>query len=399
MTYLRQITYQPNLLDAFFRLRTSEPFTLFDSAQILSDQSLLWTTSLAGGAPAQTYVNARSSTLLNVSGAGQTSIRQTKQYLTYQPGKGLTIKTTFVMGAPVAELVRRVGYFDGTNGIFLEQNGTVGVNLVRRSSVTVTEVVPQADWNLDKLNGQGPSGVTLDLTNSQLFFVALEWLGTGSAFAGFFFNGVPVLVHRFDTANVIPSVYIRTPNLPVRYEISTGAGYGGGAQTLEQICCSVESDGGYQPRGQLRSADMGTTTRAVAAGAFVPLISIRLAPGFERGALLPEALSALVTTADNMRFALMLNPTITTPPLPVWTSAGTGSIAQFDVTRSGAITDPGVRIHSGYISQVTRQVSLPQASVIPVVSNFAGVPDELVLGVQAFTALQAVGALTWREIQ
>ena len=97
-----------------------------------------------------------------------------------------------------------------------------GVNNV--SSVKITKVVdtlvPQSDWNLDTMNGAGPSGYNIDVTKMQMISIQHTWYGAG--FIDFMMRGSDgnyVFVHRFRNSNVNFEAYMRTGNQPVRYEV------------------------------------------------------------------------------------------------------------------------------------------------------------------------------------
>jgi hypothetical protein len=133
---------------------------------------------------------------------------------------------TFVLNPAKANLRQRVGYFSRENGIYLEQDGLDTYLVVRSfaSGEVVNTRVAQEDWNVERLLGDGKTDHTLDLSKAQIMFIEVEWLGVGSARVGFMFNGVPIVVHRFDHANIVEGVYMTTACLPVRYEIeNTGA--------------------------------------------------------------------------------------------------------------------------------------------------------------------------------
>lgn len=92
------------------------------------------------------------------------------------------------------------------------------------SNVKITKVqdllVPQEDWNLDTMNGSGPSGYNLDVTKMQMISVQHTWYGAG--FIDFMLRGSEgnyVFVHRFRNSNVNFEAYMRTGNQPVRYEV------------------------------------------------------------------------------------------------------------------------------------------------------------------------------------
>ena len=235
--------------DAFGRLRVSNPVTIFDSANIMS-KGTQFDESLTGSGTV-TYTANKSTVNLNVTTAsGDKVIRQSKRVMTYQPGKSLLNLNTFVMNAQEENLEQRVGMFDANNGIFFEDTGT-GYQIVRRTYVTGSAVdndVAQSSWNGDKLDGTGASGYTLDPTKATILFMDFEWLGMGSVRVGFVIDGKFIVAHTFLNANNLDTVYIQTANLPIRYEIET-TGTISGTATLQQVCSSAITEGGYEPRG------------------------------------------------------------------------------------------------------------------------------------------------------
>ena len=81
----------------------------------------------------------------------------------------------------------------------------------------------QAQFNMDKLDGSGPSGYTLDLSKMQMFYIDYSWYGAGAVRFGFKDQRGNVLYcHRIANANLQTRAYMRSGNLPARYEIATG---------------------------------------------------------------------------------------------------------------------------------------------------------------------------------
>src|SRR5210317_691574 len=157
--------------DAFGRLRVSNPFTIFDSGNIMSKNNL-FDESLTGSGTV-TYTANKSTVNLNVTTAsGDKVIRQSKRVMSYQPGKSLLILNTFVMNTPEANLKQKVGTFDANNGIFFYADGTT-LKIVRRtytSGSAVDTEISQSSWNGDKLDGTGASGYTLNVDKACILF-------------------------------------------------------------------------------------------------------------------------------------------------------------------------------------------------------------------------------------
>ena len=98
-------------------------------------------------------------------------------------------------------------------------------NVVQSNAVvsrTVDYIVPSSQFNVDRLDGTGPSGYTIDLTKMQMFYIDYSWYGAG--FIRFGVRGPDgniVYCHRIVNNNVNYLSYMRSGNLPGRYETST----------------------------------------------------------------------------------------------------------------------------------------------------------------------------------
>ena len=268
----------PNF-DAFGRMRVSNPLTLFDSSHRYRDNNLWSSLTAVGG----TYSFNQNQGLMNLTVnalSGSSVIRETTKAFAYQPGKSLLILNTFVFAPSATNLRQRVGYYGADNGIYLQLDGGV-ISFVERSlingSPSTESIIPKSDWNIDKMDGNGPSGFTLDITKAQILWMDVEWLGVGTVRCGFVIDGKFVHCHSFHHANRIASTYITTASLPLRCEITNKAATAGSA-TMKQICSSVISEGGYELRGLQQAIGIPITSpRTFAAtNTYYPIVSIRL---------------------------------------------------------------------------------------------------------------------------
>ena len=338
----------PMAVDAFGRQRVSNPLTLFDSSHRYRDNGLWSTTTNSGG----TAVFSIDEGLINLNvttTSGSRVYRETNKVFAYQPGKSLLVFNTFVMAPAQTNLRQRVGYFGVDNGIYVQLNNNT-LSFVERSIVTgsVTEtVVNQSSWNVDKLDGTGPSGITLDITKAQIFFMDIEWLGEGTVRVGFVIDGIFILCHRFNHANLITSTYITTACLPLRYEIAN-TGTTAIASTLKQVCSTVISEGGYELRGAQQSIGTPITTpRSFAvAGTYYPIVGIRLKTTALDAIVIPTATSILgLGNGKNYAWRLIQSGVITGGS---WVSAGTDSSVEYNIT--GTSSAGGRVLASGYIN-------------------------------------------------
>ena len=337
-------------IDAFGRLRVSNPFTLFDGALRSRDDEFKWN-QVDTGSGTSTFLPNESTMLMTVSGNGDSAVRQTKQVFSYQPGKSLLTLATFVMNTPTAGLRQRVGYFGAQNGVYFEVDGT-DINLVIRKYTGGTvddtaEKIPRSQWNGDKMDGQGGqsniSGVTLDVTKAQIFWCDVEWLGVGSVRCGFVINGQFIVCHIFHHANIFNKVYMTTASLPVRYELtSTGA-----AGTMRAICSTVISEGGYSNRSQSRAIGTSLTGRELSNTVYRPLVCIRLKSANIDSIVVPTKFDLYGLQLAAFGYRVILNPTLTDAN---WTTAGTNSSVEYDLSATaltgGTVVDEGIFVGS-----------------------------------------------------
>ena len=389
--------------DAFGRLRTSNPYTLFDSSHRYSVNGH-WATST--GVSGTVVFNADQGLVdLKIgTNSGSKVYRETNRVFSYQPGKSLLTMSTFVMGSGQTNLRQRVGYFGSGNGIYFQQSGST-YSIVERSSVsgTVTEsIIPQASWNGDKLNGSGESGFNLDPTKSQIFWSDVEWLGVGTVRAGFVINGQFIVAHSFHHANIVPGTYITTASLPLRYEIEA-LGTLSSSGNLKQICSTVISEGGYETRGDSNSVNLPVASGRVctSSGVFYPVIGLRLKSTRLDAVVVPNAIS-LVGNGTNAIFTwrIVKNATISGG---TWTSAGTDSPVEYNL--SGVSVSGGQVMTAGYFTadaQSRPVVELATADFFKFQlerDSFTSTPAEFVLQVAAKSDNDVVwGALDWEEI-
>ena len=343
-------------VDAFGRARISQPYTIFDGFNRFADNGKYNYSNTAGGTYGFTSNTASIDyTLTTTSGAYVYA--ETKKVFAYQPGKSLQVLTTFVLNPAKTNLRQRVGYFGTNNGFFLERSDDV--YLVKRSSVTGTPVdtkVPQSSWNMDKLDGTGPSLLTLDLDNPQILFTDIEWLGVGSVRMGFVINGQFIHCHTFHHANLTTApkgAYIQTACLPIRNEIEN-TGTTASNSTFKRICSTVISEGGYELYGKPRTIGIepvgSNTVQCVTAGTYYPIVSIRLHSNTLDGIVLPKQIDLLPISAANYKWKIVQGATITGA---VWANAASDSIVQYN-TNTTATMSGGTDLNAGYVSSTVQ---------------------------------------------
>lgn len=324
-------------LDAFGRLRVSQPFALNIYKFEYSTDEHYWPTAITGAA-SETHLPNESSVQLDVTAAaGDKIIKQGKIYNQYQPGNSQQIMMTGVFGAHEEGIRKRLGYFDGKNGVFLEQyDGEYAITLRTNTSGTPSdsERIAQSSWNIDRFqyssspssDPNNPSKKKIDFTKSLIFFVDLEWLGVGRVRCGFVQDGLIYYAHEFNNAGVKDKVYMESASLPLRYEIENIGGTNTG--TLKQVCSTAKSEGGQEIFGVQHIAArsfygaVAVTDTSGTGGAYTPILSIRPRQTFHsqdfRGVIIPVEFEVFVEGNFPVEFILVHDGTLTkTGPAPL----------------------------------------------------------------------------------
>ncbi|WP_339297076.1 hypothetical protein MKY92_17330 [Paenibacillus sp. FSL R5-0623] len=174
--------------------------------------------------------NATEYNLSNTASGVDSAILESVLRGRYEPGyageAGIGVR---IPSLPIGNQVAQWGLFDTQNGAFFGVNSTTVFVTVRRAGVDTT--VPQSLWNVDPLNGTGPSGATLNLSKGNIYQIVFTWYGYGVIeFRVVIPDPVTlaqevVTVHRFSPTGQTSFV---DPNLPLRAQVAnngTGAAY------------------------------------------------------------------------------------------------------------------------------------------------------------------------------
>lgn len=217
-------------------------------------------------------------------------------------------------------------------------------------SKTVDTKIPQSQFNIDKLDGTGPSGYTIDLTKMQMFYIDYTWYG-----AGFIRYGVRgpkgdvIYVHKQPNNNVNAEAYMRSGNLPARYEANTLTTMTKTTATLSNsgTTLSVASTAGFPDAGlilvrngttyeymnfngktatsltNLTRAKAGSAAQTVTMSAGDTVGTVADASGIQYGQRavstgFPDTAYVVSVTGNSIKFssaATATNPTVIFPPM------------------------------------------------------------------------------------
>lgn len=235
--------------------------------------------------------------------------------------------------------------------------GVAGTRLI------VTKVdelrIPQSQWNIDKCDGTGVSGFKLNLNRMQMAYMDYSWYGAGRVRFGFKdTHGKVFYCHEIIHNNKKTEAYLRSGNLPARYEVLNGDNptY---SPSLYHWGASVIMDGKFEDdKAYLFTAASGSggsdiiTVPSTLFGTQVPIISMRLAPSVDsslvgalgsrdlinRMTLKPNSCGIVITNTNNKACSVRLILNGNLSQSAYFTNYGTPSLTQV-IKHTGAISD------------------------------------------------------------
>ena len=420
--------------DSFERLRVSQPVVVFEdsfAALLPNAKTTIWEAGATASGTANLTANLYGTELNTLLTNGSGYWIQSYNHVRYAPGISTLFRITFNFNQLITSVRRRVGMFtdqgaypsNAGDGFYLEADGS-NISVVRRYMTTGTagaeERINQANWNMDKLDGTGPSGVNLNWTKAQHFVVEYQWLGVGTIRYGFETGQNQVVwCHQIVSVNALSQSWSRTGSLPVRAEIySTGVLATAGKLTL--INCVVIHEGDV---GDLRGwKHFGGNSGAIpklgglVASTWYPVMGIRATPINDltkRARILPTSVTFSVATVATgptiLQVGLMMLATPNTGATYAVTTAGSAAVIDVAATPAAAVT--GTLIWTGNIPNVVgchtfdlktlngnMNVTGPVASGAQAVTG-AGNLTLVAGGVQTSTVgAGIVASLNWKEL-
>jgi len=282
-----QVVFSPEYTDVFGRLKTTRHQNIYDADFEYGPQPLRWESFTTGGGTITHLPGVGGVRMRLTTASGDITIRQSRPYQRYQPGKSMFMASAVTFGTALANQLNRVGFFDDSNGAFFEQNGTTtaanpsGMCVVVRSDGGGTGVITELRTTLDQWNGDGATRLDLvDWTRIQMLWIEYAWYGAGTVRFGVTINGKQILLHSYAFGNRSgnTAAWARTGNLPVRYE-QRNIGVTAAQNDMIHYGVSVICEGGADDqRGFTYSYGMalGTPRRTVSAATTrYPVLTIR----------------------------------------------------------------------------------------------------------------------------
>jgi len=341
-------------IDSKGRLKVQTQEAIFFNTFQYGKETDIWDETTTNGASA-TFLSTISHVDMSVTSAvGSKVIRQTRQVQRYAPGRMPTVIFSVRLTPPTEGVRRRFGMFNGQDGFFFEDCGTLDpiTNLPQYACVVINsngptvERIYRDDWNGDKLDGLGESGITANPSAQQMIQVDYEWYGGGQVVFSFVMDGLPRVIHTFNNGNRLTQPWCKTPFLPIRLEIEN---FGGAAGThhLYQGSNAILIEGGALKAGV--ASNILTPLTGIAldeALVFYPVISIRLKPTCLEAVVMPSHFVANTLDNTDIYYKVVRNATLN----GTWVdNPDTNAFTQYNITSTGAITD-GFSLDSGFIT-------------------------------------------------
>jgi hypothetical protein len=335
------------MIDAFCRQRVSLPESVFDSYEIQGKKTLYWTENQIGTVVCTHIANQSAIQFGTSMTSGNKVTRSSRKLSLYTPGTSLMVICSGVMGTGQTGSAQRIGFFDAQNGVFFEQkDGVMGV--VIRSYTTGSAVdtrVEQSSWNIDTMDGTGPSEIDLDFTKAQIFWFDLEWLGVGRVRFGFVHHGKIYVCHEATHNNSISKVYMTTPMLPVTYEIENISAVTQALTDFRQICCAVIREGGDSTTTKHRNVNNGVASIAVTSTTAIPVISLKLQTAYCGKAMIkPTNINVMSQGNKDCLYEIIYNGTVEGG---TFVTAPSG-VAMYNITATNCTG--GTRLAGQYVS-------------------------------------------------
>jgi len=334
------------------KLKTSSSLITFFNTFNFGKETESWDEQLTNGGTCEHVSDLGQVALTVDSTVGSETVRQTKATMEYIPGNSNVLTFATKLSPQTEGIRQRLGLFDVEDGVYFEDDGT-DYYCVLRSSIggTVNEIrVARADWNGDKLDGTGQSGITINFEYSQLLDIEYEWYGLGNISLNFLINNDTITIHTFRISNYQESKSFKTPHLPLRLEITNVDG-AVGFHTLYQGSNSLMQDGLYERLGipkniSISGINTSLTYRTLPiADKFYPLISLRLKEDALRSVAFPTYFHTATKDNTSLAYEVIVNPTLTG-------AAFTGhpdpnSFVEYDISSTSFVG--GTVLYRGYV--------------------------------------------------
>lgn len=330
------------LFDAYGRQQTSNPFTIAEYVNRFDDLPSKFSNTITGGATATYNATQKSVVLGCTTVSGDKVVRRSNVWHKNQTGISQLIEMSVLVGdIGKTNVSRKWGYYDDNSGIRFELVGTQ-LRAVWRSSTSGTTqeiIVPQSQWNIDRLDGSkgsfNLSGIALDLTKINNFWFDVM-CSAGSARCGVIIDNVRITCHVFPIGNTYATEHLAVGTLPITWE-QENTGAAASASEFRVYGSIVKSEGELSSPYTTFASDNGSNVTVSSTTTYTPIFSGRAKQLFKsltnRKYALPCEVGVISTSAPII-IELVKNATLTGA---TWAGdMGTDSCMEADMTATQA---------------------------------------------------------------
>jgi hypothetical protein len=387
----------PYHITPFGNIKADSSHSVFESVFNYDKQPSLFTEVLATGGTNNWNSNKNTIDLETTTTSGSSAIVQSKRRLKYNPARSVVIQISANCGGLKANALRRIGQFDANNGLFFQVTDVASVVIRSNTSGSIVDnAITQSDWNLDKLDGTGTSGLTLDLSKHQLFIIEYGWQGIAAVKFGFYIDGKIQYVHQFNSSNSLSVPYMKTANLPIRFD-NTNTAATASNTILSVNCISAKHFGADVDSEGNTLAFIAATTKTISSNpTFTPVMSIRLNSANIDAIVEILKFPLYGQTTDDVAWKLILNATLTG-------STFANSVGYVQIDTAATAVSGGTDLVAGFVS-AGKDTGLETLENFKLVNTLfgatqAGVSDIITLAATSrATTADVWASITWRQV-
>ena len=370
----------------------------------------------------------------NITTGTNSITRQSKEYANIPSGR---INISLVSGTLAKNItadnvgteendgvVSKIGIFDDDNGVYVQYEATINASfeleetysICKKMSGQPVEKVVQANWNVDKCNGLGPSQIVISKEDMNTFIFRLGTLPKTFLQIGIMHEGSAILIHEFNTSDFFTK-------LPIRWFLShnNNAGITSAIQMIQNNSVVLSNEKHYIqkvshsaicPPNSYKKIDSDFTQDVV--------FDIKLNPTYIRSKIKIEKINIINTQSNGivlwklLKNADLLDNALNTTSSSTYTTNSIVDLLSLDTTQSHdgssfeltnyKIIDPsnqGTLISSGYIVNNTlTEIDLSKNDNNVLYADIDGVSDNLTLVVEYVNAPAEIQAtIVWCEYE
>lgn len=382
------------------RLKVTQRQTIFHNTSLYDTGADIWDNHTEGGATITHNANIAAVVMTASSTVGSHAVRQSLKVMNYIPGRPAEFSAAFRAG-PAAGARLRIGVFDENNGVYFEKDAAGTFYCVIRSNSTGSVVenrVARADWNGDKLDGTGGSGITVPPGQIQLLVIDYEWYGAGQVNFGFVIDGKKHTIHTFNHANRTTTSWMSSPFQPVRIEVENLSATTTASMTMYSTSFALEGSSLTVGSPKITGIPLPGITLPTAF-TYLPTVSIRLKASQLNAVAFIEQVQAFTVDNSFLTFRVYKNATLSAPGGLVWNDFMTSG-SSIEVNTNATSFTGGEVIALGIVPLNGQPYDLDSNTITFQIgrTNLGTESDIFTLALSpAKNNVTALGTLRWRE--